>query len=253
MTNIALLPVYCILMFQACVAEDPNSAAEMAVEIELIRFEINNDTFEMDYRITNTTNSDIWVCDMAGGGNWPFEIFLTEDEKTLLIRKRVDVPSSGIPHHTVLGVYKRIRPGEYLSDAIHREVPVDPFFLYSSSIQPTLTKKVRRVALEIGYYTEDLPELVRSIVTQAKDIGARSRDLEIDLPLQFIYFRGVHVYSNLFNFDSINKEPYETGRVLLPYSHQAFTGEKVLKLEINGVSIPYTGKKEHKSGTIWEQ
>ena len=58
------------------------------------------------------------------------------------------------------------------------------------------------------------------------------------------YFRGIAARRALTAYGLLNKDPYGEGRIYIDYSYQALTGEKVLRVEINGVSIPYDGRVE---------
>jgi hypothetical protein len=117
-------------------------------------------------------------------------------------------------------------------------MPVTQQSIYASEAVE-VPQTVRRLAVEIGYYDEDLPALVRSIFDVADKFTGES--WKVDPSMERMYFRGFTVRRALAAYDVINKDPYGEGRVRIDYSHQALTGEKVLRMEIDGVAIPCGG------------
>jgi len=94
------------------------------------------------------------------------------------------------------------------------------------------------LTLEIGFYDEDLPGLILSIIQEAdkfsdlRSVAATAMTKE--------YFRGLLVRTSMGNLPNII-EAHSKGQVFVDYSWQALTGEKVLRIEVYGVSIPYEG------------
>ncbi len=203
---------------------------------------VNASTLTLSYNIINGTGRDAWVCSSSASSQ-PFEVFLTSDKHTLLIRKRLDVPSTAMwrPPGPV-GTYVRIAPGASLADSVRIVVPVSSRFLYASPDTTELAQTVTRLALEIGYYDGDLPAVIRSIIAVAEKSGLTP--LDVPPGLLDTYFRGLRVRAVLGFFDRENKDPYGQGRISISYSGQALTDEKVLRVNVNDVSIPYKGYSE---------
>jgi hypothetical protein len=167
-------------------------------------------------------------------------VFLASDKQTLLIRKRLDVPTNAIwGLGPPTGTYVRIAPGTSLADSVRIALPVSPRFLYASRDTTELAQTVTRLALEIGYYDADLPLMIRSIIAVAEKSGLAIRD--VPPSLLDTYFRGVSVRALLRDFDLVNKDPYGQGWISITYTQQALTDEKVLRRDVNNVSIPYEG------------
>ncbi len=101
---------------------------------------------------------------------------------------------------------------------------------------------MRQLAVEIGYYDADLPLIIRSIIAVAEKSGLAIRD--VPPGLLDTYFRGVGVRALLGDFDRVNKDPYGQGWVSIRYTQQALTDEKVLRVDVNNISIPYKGYSE---------
>jgi len=235
-----------------------------AVAMEITELDVNDSTLTLSYNITNGTDRDAWVCSRIASyrigtdrgvplyssitSSVPFEVYLTSDKPTLLIRKRLDVPTTmmwdpGPP----AGTYVRIAPGASLVDSVRIAVPVSPRLIYASREATLLAQTATRLALEIGYYDRDLPAMIRSIIAVAEKSGLAINDVPWDI--LNTYFRGVAVQALLRDFDRENTDPYGQGQVLIRYTSQALTGEKVLRVDVNGVSIPYRGYSEGLAGT----
>ena len=118
-------------------------------------------------------------------------------------------------------------------------LPVSPTVLYASEYTAESAQPARRLALEIGYYDEDLPALIHNIFAVAEKSGLTIRDVPANI--LNTYFRGLMVRGALGGFDLVNKDPYGQGFVYIDYSYQALTGEKILRVDVNDVSIPCGG------------
>ena len=213
-----------------------------AVAMEITELDVNDSTLTLGYKIVNGTDRDAWVCSSAASSE-PFEVFLTSDKQTLLIRKRLDVPTNAIwGLGPPAGTYVRIAPGASLADSVRIAVPVSPRFLYVSPDTTELAQTVTRLALEIGYYDADLPGIIRDIIAAAEKSGLTIWD--VPPSLLDTYFRGLRLRVVLGDFDLVNKDPYGQGRVSIRYSGRALTDEKVLRVDVNNVSIPYKGYSE---------
>jgi hypothetical protein len=231
---------------EAGYVSDPNdgNSSKGAVTVELTKLEVTDSALALTYSVRNGLNRDIWVCSEVS--SIPFEVFLRHDKQTLLIRKRVDVPSNITWRRPPTpGTYVRLSPGDSRPESLRIDLPVCPQFVYTNHDQTTVAQTLRRLTLEIGYYDEDLPALVRSIFEVADRFspGVSTPDPN----MLNTYFRGLAVRGALSGFDVINKEPYNQGQVYIDYSYQALTGEKVLRMEINGLAIPYNGDAERES------
>ena len=82
----------CTVLSPAEDAKGPDMSKNAAVTMEITKLEVNDSTLALSYNIRNGTDREAWVCSEVG--SIPFEAFLTSDKQTLLIRKRLDVPSN---------------------------------------------------------------------------------------------------------------------------------------------------------------
>jgi hypothetical protein len=224
---------------------DPaESGKEMGVTIEVTQFEVTDSWLALTFKIRNSSDHAVWVCSsVRSGGSAPYELYLMHDKQTLLLRKRLDVPcqkSWRTPPDPA--TYVRLEPGTAQAESLLLGLPITPTFIYATVDAPGVAQPVRRLALQIGYYDEDLPALVRGIFSIAGEFKQTSSSL--DPNMERTYFRGLAVRRNLRTYDLLNPDPYSKGRVRIDYSYQALAGEKVLAVEINGVAIPYQGHAE---------
>lgn len=229
----------CAVMSLAEGAKEPDMNEGAAVAMEITELDVNDSTLTLGYKIVNGTDRDAWVCDKIGP--MAFEVFLTADKQTLLIRKRLDVPSSRMWRDIPVGRYVRMAPGESLAESVQITLPASPRIQYANEYATESAQPVGRLALEIGYYDEDLPALIHSILDVAKKSGLTSADVPVEI--LDTYFRGLRVRGVLGSFDQMTPDPYGQGYVNIFFSSQALTGEKILRADVNDVSIPY-GKWE---------
>jgi hypothetical protein len=224
---------------QAGEVTDPNNSPERIVTIELAKLDVNDSSLGLSYKIRNDSDHDVWVCTEVSSA--PFEVFVTQDKQTLLIRKQLDVPSTAVwKRPPAAGTYVRLSPGKAYPESLLLHLPVTPRTVYASENTEVVAQTMRRLVLEIGYYDQDLPALVHSIFKIAD--GFRPESWDLDWNIRKIYFPGLAVRGALADFDDINKDPYGVGQAYVEYSYQALIGEKVLRMEINGVAIPYRSR-----------
>jgi hypothetical protein len=216
----------------------PSSGKERSVMIELTKLDVTDSSLGLTCTIRNSSDHDVWVCSKVSSIS--SEVYLTDDQRTLLIRRRLDVPSTNVWHRPpAAGTYIRIGPGAAYPESLLLDLPVTRQSIYASPVAVEVPRTARCLALEIGYYDEDLPALVHSVLDTA---GKFSTDTwSLDPNIERTYFRGLAVRRALAGYDTKNKDPYGEGRVYIDYSYQALVGEKVLRMEVDGVAIPYAG------------
>ena len=98
-------------------------------------------------------------------------------------------------------------------------------------------KNATRLAIEIGYYTDDLPERIRSMLEKVdKIVTAKSGD-----PAKILYYFRSSLYYN--NKNEILRQ--RSDELLVPYTYQWFKGEKVLQAIADELHIPYEEKEDY--------
>ena len=208
------------------------------VTLELTKLEVNEARLDLHFRIENYSDQYVWVLDNLFGNDPPLEVFLSKNGRTLLLRRRLAVPTGGSFAQPMKGRYMLFRPGETRAERVSIALPVVPRFKFArDDVMRTYTGEVRHIRLEIGYYDQDLPALVDSVLREAEKFEGT---FEAAHSVKLEYFRGLAV-RGLARFHSLDPDPYTEGFFIVAYTRGIFTGEKVLSLEVDGVSIPYDG------------
>jgi hypothetical protein len=227
---------------QAESVDDPNSEEGKVATIELTRLDVNDTNLELSYKIRNNTDHDIWICDNVDiYTTFDFEVYLAEDEQSLLIRRRLDVPTAWYWSSAVYGRYVLLRSGQERNESLSLAVPVDPRRVFASEL--TASDHARGLVLEIGFYNEDLPGTIRDILEMAEKLNCAHLDhSEYETAFFIRYFEGIWIARELFGgLSAFEKYVYQEGseEIEIPYSRQKFSGEQVLRIEVDGVHIPY--------------
>ncbi len=245
--TICLILAFTICIFsprcaQAESVDDPNNEEEKIVTIELTKLDVNDTTLELSYKIKNNTDHEVWICDDVDFylTSIDFEVYLSEDEQTLLIRRRFDVPTDIEWGSWPRGHYVLLRSGQERTESLSLEVPVHSRRQFAHGL--AASDHARRLVLEIGFYNEDLPGMIREILEMAEKLNcARLEPSEYRTAFFIRYFKGIwiaHLFGGLSGFEEYTyKEGSE--EITIPYTRQNLNGEQVLRIEVDGVHIPY--------------
>lgn len=234
-SSLIFILTLCILLAPRMQAQpkaegDPSNKASVLI-ISLISKEISNKIIKLRYEIRNGSEHDIWICEAIS--TWGFEAYLAEDGQTLLIRRRLDVPIYSFRNQP-FGRYVYLQAGKSWRECLTLPLPVHLRGVFSNGTPTTDIVYAKRLALEVGYYAEDLPGMVRGILEEAEKISGESAESNFALIKKNI--KGL-LYFNEANEGLRNRDE----QVLIAYSHQALKGEQVLRTMIDDLSIPYIG------------
>ena len=210
-----------------------------AVMIVLTKLEVTDRTLELHYKIKNGSDHNVWVCDsLEVVSQFRFEVYLAEDNETLLIRRRFDVPTQLYWDAPPTSRYVRLSPGEERAESISLTLPVLPRRMFTAE-RPT-AEYATRLALEIGFYNEDLPGMIRGILEVADKLYYANLDLDnCDPSIIERYFRGISVARYYGGLSSFNKyHPDVSEHILISYYCPVLKDEQVLRLALDDVSIP---------------
>jgi len=211
------------------------------VKLVLTKLVVDDQNFEMGWKIVNNTDHDVWICD-----NY-VDKFMDRDNETLVIRMRYNISNAGmlweIPYPRFR--YSRLGPDQEKVKSLSLALPVEPSATFKTSRGNA--EHARRVALEIGYYDEDLRALILEIVNVAERLGCDASAISFWDPqsTEEVYHRffGGVLIAQLFNSPTVEyfHDSVTSGgdEIIAPYFHQALYGEQVLRLEVDNVSIPY--------------
>ena len=247
---IALVVGVLLVMFpQSSYGQDGEDVTDQndvdTVIIALTRLDVNDTKLELSYKIKNNTDHDVWICDNVSiYTKRDFEVYLSEDEQSLLIRRRLDVPTTLSLAACPYGRYVLLHPGQERTESVSLEVPVAPRRVFASA-QAT-SDHARRLVLEIGFYNEDLPGMIRDILEIAEKLNCVRLESyfenEYTTALYMRYFKGIWIAHQLFGgLSQFEKYTYKEGseEIEIPYTWQEFNGEQVLRIKVDGVHIPY--------------
>jgi hypothetical protein len=164
--------------------------------------DVNDQILELVYRIMNRSSHDIWVCNSMGFIEDSSEVYLAEDGLTLMIRKRLDVPTYVMWYKTPVGRYVRLRAGEDLYQTLSLTLPVRHNWVFVPRPEKPGIVYARCLVLDIGYHAKDLPRMVMLSEQRYPD-------------------------------------PNMVEEVVMNYEDPAREGEHVLQITVDGVFIPY--------------
>lgn len=165
--------------------------------------DVNNQTLELHWKVKNDSDQDVWLCTSVGWYEDSFEVYMDEDNKTLVIRRRLDVRTWGVYYIWPSGWYVRFRPGEERVESLSLTLPIRHSRMFTKYVP--LKKGItyaRRLVFEIGYHTKDLAQIILDLKGSDDD---------------------PNLYSN----------------AEISYLHSANEGEYVLRITVDGVLIPY--------------
>ena len=210
-----------------------------AVMIVLTKLEVTDRILELNYKIKNGSSHDVWFCDsLAVNFDIRFEVHMAEDDQTLLINRRCNVPTEFYFDQPPFGRYVHLRPGEERAESLSLTVPVFPLRLFTDN-RPT-AEYATCLALEIGFYNEDLPGLIRGIFEVADKLDYTNLDLSnCDPSIIERYFRGILVARYCGVLSGFNKNHSDVSeQILIPHFCPILKDEQVLRLTVDDVFIP---------------
>lgn len=206
--------------------------------ITVTRLDVSDNNLKLRYEIRNESEQDIWILVGFEESGASAELFMDRDERTLLIRRRLDVPFSG-GGDIVHGRYILMRTGETQTESVKLAIPVYPEYGFAVGQQRKKQglKYATRLAIEIGYYASDLTAIIRRTLEEVDRIGYKIKSENDRVRLS--YFKGLLSYNELSEMLRQRDE-----ELFLPYTYQWFKGEQILRTVVEDVCIPYEEKNE---------
>jgi len=218
---------------------------DATVKIALTKFDLGDAALQLSWKITNDTDRDVWVCTgVSLAGKSGIDRLSDKDGRTLLLRRQFELPKGTGWEHVHKGEYTRLHPGQENAESYSLALPV--FLSSEFGYSYPHGESADRLALEIGYYDEDLPRLILHVAEVAQklgcDLSGSSLDWTGDLAIADRFFGGWSI-ARIFNGDSFFRNAVESDadKLVFPHLGQVFRGEKVVRVTIDGVSLPYEG------------
>lgn len=132
--------------------------------LEVKQFSLTKENLRLDYCVTNVFPHDIWVCVTINhivNQDSEFSVETELDDGTLWIRRRGNLKQEAqVTASYVYAVYHRLQPGASRSDAVLLPLPVrsrSPVRVTGIPFNPVV---LNRATLELGYFREDLRDLL---------------------------------------------------------------------------------------------
>jgi len=141
---------------------------ETGLTIVLTNLNLTDKTLELSYQINNVSEQDIWLCEGMNLGYKNFEVYMAEEGQTLLTRRRLDVPMDGFGEQP-FGRYVRIPKSDSRKESLLLTLPVRPHCVLLGGRRPTkVIEHAKRLAIEIGFYSGDLPGMIVGMLEEAE-------------------------------------------------------------------------------------
>jgi len=169
--------------------------------------DVNDQTLEIRWKIKNNLDQDVWICNGVGwiedddDFQFGYEAYL-EDNNTLVLRRRLDVPTFIVYYIWPQGLYVRLRAGEERSESLSLKLPVRHNRIFMPALEKPGIIFVRRLVIELGYHTKDLAQII-------------------------------------LDSEDSPEDPNMYTRVIIPTLSSLNEGESVLQITVDGVHIPY--------------
>jgi len=252
--KIILLLGLCTIFVTRLQAEDVNNlkTQEETLSIALTGYDVNETTLKLSWSIKNNSDHDILICDAIDerllGYPPGFDRYVAVDNQTLVFCWRLDKPILAMYPNPVdfFGRYVRLRANQEWSKSLTFALPLG----YSTLIEIFRgdASYATRLAIEIGYYDEDLPAQILQIVDVARRFNCESIKFEYyseDWKIFRRYFAGILIEDS-FNKWADFRESITSGadEIIIPYigefgsRGEHVLDEKILRLDISGVHIP---------------
>ncbi len=229
----------CILLSTGTQAKSNDNSG--APTISVTKLDLSDKVLRLSYEIRNDTKHDIWTFEGVGGYDIGAEVFMEEDNQTLLLRCRLDIPTQpGIETPSFDGRYIHLAPGRSLSESVSLPIPVRPYYGFRAWSEEPGILYAKRLAFEIGYYVGDLREIIRSRLVKEKMSDPKKSRAYPDNSNKLIeWFAG----KGVLTFNEMNEGLRSRDEeVLIPYTDRLLKGEQPLRITIDGLRIPYEEK-----------
>jgi hypothetical protein len=205
-----------------------------AVVINMHSADVTETSLLLRYEIRNSSPTDIWVCTTIDDEFEDAEVY-AESNQALLVRRRLDVPSSALFYGPPNGRYVRVRPGQSRAESVFLPIPVRCHTLFVDAAPTAGVQFAAKIILEIGYYIGDLPRMIRETLARAEETATPGTPKSPD---GGSYFGSVSSFFNRTNRGLRARDEL----IVVPYSFQAFGGERVARGVVADQRIPYTGQ-----------
>jgi hypothetical protein len=249
-TIMTMIVFLCLIpsMVARAKTEAQSSSDYKAPTIDVTKLDITDKSLKLNYEVRNDSKQDIWICEdiTVSQHDFDFEVYLTEDGHTLLIRRRFDVEAVGsFPYAPPHGRYVRLSPGQIRTESLLLLVPVYPRRVFHWGTKPNGTVNAKRLAIEIGYYNGDMPGMIFSMLEEAEKPSDRRQVYKFfpDDPIPYSPPTIEDMFGGLWYFNHKSEHFRDRDEeIVIPWTGWIRLGEKVSRIVIDGQQIPYEEK-----------
>lgn len=237
-------------------------------KLEIYNVDVEAESLTIDYRVSNSSKDDIWVCeDIDDLHNYVQEAATTIEDQTLFVRRRIKLESNYMPYAAPIAKYHRLAPGASrqarlsLSLPIHNSSPVYIFGHELSGLPSEVAvgvsghnargslseAAIHRCVLEVGYFPG---WFVRSQEAAYKEI-ANSDPNDMRRLSELPEFRNL----KLWHLDTETETPRPKGEVSVPAFEvreevQDDTSDKVVYVHFFPYFFANTGREWAVQGVL---
>ena len=218
-----------ICIFAASTAWPNNNADKDTEGLSIIvnSVDVNDKTLKLQYEIRNSLNVDVWI--LAGiGFDMNAVLYMSEDDQTLTVRSRLNLPNVVDGWFPNYGRYVVLRSGEKQNETILIKIPVNIFKSKEIQHKEKYLGYIEQLAIELGYYPGNLPELFIGKL-QTEDFS----NLEFPFPVTVADFSGWN--ERLISRD----EEFSICTRFYPFEY-----EQIFKTTVDNLRIPYQEERE---------
>lgn len=232
---IATALLICVLLSISSQATSSHNSSNPTISIT--KLDVTDKSLELSWEIRNNSRQDAWILTGFGKSGATISAFVSEDRQTLLMRLRLDLPWKGdTPFPGSNWKYVRLRADQVLAKSVSLAIPVwpdhDQVLIGSTYINDSIL--LSRLTIEIGYYTGDFPDIVHRALEQDE------KNPRIVPSVDPFYTKSItEWFGGLRGFNNLNELlNWRDDEVLIPYTSQAFSGERFLRTTVDNLNIP---------------
>lgn len=223
---------------------------EPAVKIALTQFDANERTLRLQCEIVNASHHDVWVCESiqtSSFGPVEYGIHMDPDGRTLVVERHLGMPFriiTGRPLN-VKGRYTRLAAGERHTVSAMLDLPIEAPILFATNDGGATC--ATRLVLGIGFFNEDLPGKIDSILRVADELMCTIPSLSQigaeNIGVYMQYFGGLWISKAVGGMAGFAEFWAEgSNQIDIPWEWPINKEESSLKVVLDGVSIPYAGR-----------
>jgi hypothetical protein len=219
-----------------------------ALTVAITKLGVNDTRLELSYEVSNTSEHEVWVCDdVAFEHPCDAEIYFTEDSELVTIRRRLDVPARVLWSLPPRGKYVRLGARETRRESWSVEVPLQGHSIFEPGRSDRIPDffYVSRLGVEIGYYDGNLPGVILRRIEETQKASDRSTASTPPV---------LETFGDALSFNySRERLRNREEEIVIVYTHQKLTGEKMARTVVNGLRIPCEKRQDPTKEQIQRQ